>query len=294
MEGSKFMFDKILWATDGSLDSKEALIFAEVLAKKYNAGILSLFVTPEYQGVIDNFSTQEKDRFTRWIEDTLRKGEKKKLEDMGRDFKAKGISFSSEIREGIPYKEVLKVASENSVDLIALGKGRAGKRSMLGGTALKVIRQSKIPVLTARQNGRSTDIRRILVPTDQSRGLSGDFKYAVELSTTFGATIFLLNVVEVGEYKFPLEIVEQMKGFCLRELKENIGKVKISKNIEACVDAAKNAWSGIVKFVNDNDIDIIVMMTYGGGKIREQFIGSVTQKVIQESPCPVITLTPHA
>lgn len=287
------MFDKILWATDGSLDSKEALIFAEVLAKKYNAGILSLFVIPEYQGVIDNFSAQEKDRFTRWIEDILIKGEKKKLEDIKRDFNEKGISFSSEIREGIPYKEILKVASENRVDLIALGKGRAGKRSMLGGTALKVIRQSYIPVLTARQDGKSSDIKKILVPIDQSRGLSEDFKYAVELSKTFGSTIFLLNVVEVGEHKFPLEIVEQMKGFCLRELKENIGKVKISKNIEACVDAAKNAWSGIVKFVNDNDIDIILMMTYGWVKIREQFIGSVTQKVIQESPCPVITLTPH-
>lgn len=293
MEGSKFMFDKILWATDGSLDSKEALIFAEVLAKKYNAGILSLFVIPEYQGVIDNFSAQEKDRFTRWIEDILIKGEKKKLEDIKRDFNEKGISFSSEIREGIPYKEILKVASENKVDLIGLGKGRAGEKSMLGGTALKVIRQSYIPVLTARQDGKSSDIKKILVPIDQSRGLSEDFKYAVELSKTFGATIFLLNVVEVGEHKFPLEIVEQMKGFCLRELKENIGKVKISKNIEACVDAAKNAWRGIVKFVNDNDIDNIVMMTYGGSKIREQFIGSVTQKVIQESLFPVITLTPH-
>lgn len=288
------MIDQILWATDGSSDSKEALMFAEVLAGKYKAGVLSLFVMPEYQGVIDNFSAQEKDRFTRWMEDTLRKGEKKKIEDIGRGFNAKGITFSSDIREGIPYKEILKVASENRVDLIALGKGRAGQKSMLGGTALKVIRQSNIPVLTARQNGKSSDIKRVLVPTDQSRGLSDDFKYAVELSKTFGASIYLLSIVEVGEYKFPLEIIEQMKGFCLRELKENIGKVKISENVEACVEAAKNAWSGIVKFVSDNDIDIIVMMTYGGGKIREQFIGSVTQKVIQESPCPVITLTPHA
>jgi nucleotide-binding universal stress UspA family protein len=34
------------------------------------------------------------------------------------------------------------------------------------------------------------------------------------------------------------------------------------------------------------------MMSYGGGKLKEDFIGSVAEKVIQEAPCPVITMTP--
>jgi len=85
-----------------------------------------------------------------------------------------------------------------------------------------------------------------------------------------------------------------MKGFCFRELNENVGKVKIGENIDVAVEASKNAWSGIIKFVNSKDIDLIVMMTYGGGKLKEEFIGSVTQKVIQEAPCPVLTITPYS
>jgi nucleotide-binding universal stress UspA family protein len=83
-----------------------------------------------------------------------------------------------------------------------------------------------------------------------------------------------------------------MRGFAYREIVESMGKVKIKENIEASVEVAKNAWRGIVGFANEGDIDLIVMMSYGGGKLKEDFIGSVAEKVIQESASPVITMTP--
>lgn len=285
------MIHKILWASDGSKDSIQALKHAELMAKKLKAQILSLLVIPDYYDVAENFPPDEKQRFAKWIEETTTK-ERKVLEDIGKDFKEKGINFKIEITSGIPYRQILKVADREKVDLIALGKGRAVERSILGGTALKVLRSSRLPVLTARGDGKSLEIKRILVPTDLSHGLSKDLNYAVELSTVFGATIYLLNIVEVGEHAFPPEIVEQMRGFAYREIVESMGKVKIKENIEASVEVAKNAWRGIVGFANEGDIDLIVMMSYGGGKLKEDFIGSVAEKVIQESASPVITMTP--
>jgi len=285
------MIHKILWASDGSKDSIQALKHAELMAKKLKAQILSLLVIPDYYDVAENFPPDEKQRFAKWIEETTTK-ERKVLEDIGKDFKEKGINFKIEITSGIPYRQILKVADREKVDLIALGKGRAFERSILGGTALKVLRSSTLPVLTARGDGKSLEIKRILVPTDLSHVLSKDLNYAVELSTVFGATIYLLNIVEVGEHAFPPEIVEQMRGFAYREIVESMGKVKIKENIEASVEVAKNAWRGIVGFANEGDIDLIVMMSYGGGKLKEDFIGSVAEKVIQESASPVITMTP--
>ncbi len=285
------MIHKILWASDGSKDSIQALKHAELMAKKLKAQILSLLVIPDYYDVAEKFPPDEKQRFAKWIEETTTK-ERKVLEDIGKDFKEKGINFKIEITSGIPYRQILKVADREKVDLIALGKGRAVDRSILGGTALKVLRSSTLPVLTARGDGKSLEIKRILVPTDLSHGLSKDLNYAVELSTVFGATIYLLNIVEVGEHAFPPEIVEQMRGFAYREIVESMGKVKIKENIEASVEVAKNAWRGIVGFANEGDIDLIVMMSYGGGKLKEDFIGSVAEKVIQESASPVITMTP--
>ena len=285
------MIHKILWASDGSKDSIQALKHAELMAKKLKAQILSLLVIPDYYDVAEKFPPDEKQRFAKWIEETTTK-ERKVLEDIGKDFKEKGINFKIEITSGIPYRQILKVADREKVDLIALGKGRAVERSILGGTALKVLRSSTLPVLTARGDGKSLEIKRILVPTDLSHVLSKDLNYAVELSEVFGATIYLLNIVEVGEHAFPPEIVEQMRGFAYREIVESMGKVKIKENIEASVEVAKNAWRGIVGFANERDIDLIVMMSYGGGKLKEDFIGSVAEKVIQESASPVITMTP--
>lgn len=288
------MIHKILWATDGSNDSSEALRYVELLAVKYKAGVIGLSVVPDYRGVIEGFPVEEKYRFVRWMEGSVKEKGKKRLEEIEKDFSAKGLSFKKELVDGIPYKEILRVASENKVNLIAMGKGREAERSILGGTALKVLRESKIPVLTAREDSGRSGIKSILVPTDQSRGVYRDFKYAVELSNMFGARIHILNVVETGEQRFPPEILDQMKGFCFRELKENIGKVKIGENIDVSVETSKNAWSGIINFVDAKDIDLVVMMTYGGGKFKQEFIGSVTQKVIQEVHCPVLTITPFS
>ena len=285
------MIHKILWASDGSKDSIQALKYAELLAKEYKAQIFSLLVIPDYYDIAEQFPSDEKQRFAKWIEETKAK-ERKALEDIGKDFKEKGISFKIEITSGIPYREILRIADREKVDLIALGKGRAVEKSILGGTALKVLRRSPLPVLTAREDGKSLEIKRILVPVDLSHGLSKDLKYAVELSKVFSATIYLLNVVEVGEHAFPPEIAEQMRGFSYKEIVESMGKVKIKENIEAYAEVAKNAWRGIVKFEDERDIDLIVMMSYGGGKLKEDFIGSVAERVIQESVCPVITMTP--
>jgi nucleotide-binding universal stress UspA family protein len=288
------MVHKIIWATDGSKDASEALKYVDMLAVKYKASVIGLSVVPDYNGVIEGFPAEEKNRFVKWMDGSVKEKEKKRLEDIEKGFSARGLIFRKELVDGIPYKEILRVATENKVNLIAMGKGRAAERSILGGTALKVLRKSNIPLLTAREDSGRSGIKRILVPTDQSRGLYRDFKYAIELSKAFGARIYILNVVETGEQRFPPEILDQMKGFCFRELNENIGKVKIGENIDVSVEASKNAWSGIIKFVDSKDIDLIVMMTYGGGKFKEEFIGSVTQKVIQEAPCPVLTITPYS
>jgi len=285
------MIDRILWTSDGSKDSSEALKYVELLAKKFKARVFGLYVIPDYYELAERLPSDGKNKFTKWVEETKSK-ERKSLSDVAKHFKEKGTGFDVEIAVGIPYKEILRVAHREKVDLIAMGKGRPVEKSILGGTALKVLRQSSFPVLAARGDGKSLNIKRVLVPTDLSHGLPKDFKYAVELSKEFGASVYLLNVVEVGEYGFPLEIVEQMKGFSLREIEENIGKVNVKENFQACVEVAKNAWKGIVKFAEDKNIDLIVMMTYGGGKFKENFIGSVAEKVIQESSCPVIAMKP--
>jgi nucleotide-binding universal stress UspA family protein len=151
------MIDNILWASDGSTDSIQTLKYAELLAKRFKAGILGIFVIPDFYKVVEKIPSDERNKFIKWIEETKSK-ERTTLENIARDFKEKGMRFGIEVTSGIPFKEILRVAERDKVDLIAMGKGRPVGESILGGTALKVLRQSPVPVLTAREGGKSLDI----------------------------------------------------------------------------------------------------------------------------------------
>ena len=62
-------------------------------------------------------------------------------------------------RDGIPFVETLRVAEEEEVCLIVLGKGRSAVAEMLAGSTFEnVIRQSRRPVLVVR-GGRCGGIR---------------------------------------------------------------------------------------------------------------------------------------
>lgn len=62
------------------------------------------------------------------------------------------VDATSFLRIGNPVEEILKFASENSVDLIVMGThGRSGIEHLLAGSVTeRVVRTSQCPVLTIR------------------------------------------------------------------------------------------------------------------------------------------------
>ena len=67
--------------------------------------------------------------------------------------KREGVHTERWIVEGHPAEEILRIAEEQSVDLIIMGTlGSSGiTRFLLGSVADKVIRTSRIPVLTVKK-----------------------------------------------------------------------------------------------------------------------------------------------
>jgi nucleotide-binding universal stress UspA family protein len=46
----------------------------------------------------------------------------------------------------------------------------------------------------------------------------------------------------------------------------------------------------IIQFAKEKDIDLIVMGTHGHTGLVHVLMGSVTEKVVRKSPCPVLTV----
>jgi len=288
----KVKINKIVWGADGTGDSAQALKIAEALSLKFKSRIVGISVIPDYYNVVNLFPPAEKTKFRDWVDLNLITARKDSMEKFRRDLSKKGTNFEYEIMKGIPAKAIANFAVKHDADLIALGRGRSVEKTILGGTALKVLRSSRVPVLTARGDKFKGGFKRIVVPVDLSHGLGKSFDYAVDLAAAFGSTVHVANVVETGYQKYPSELAEQLRGFAHRELKETVGSTRLKDDLIINTVIAPNGWRGIVDFAFEKKADLIVIMTYGGGRFKKEFIGSVAEKVIQEAHCPVITMTP--
>ncbi len=139
----------VLTAIDFSDSSDNAFQMALSMAKSFSAQLLVLHVINEpvdLRGFYVPHISFEK------LEDEIEEGAKKMMESFCRlnihDFE----NYESLIVPGLPYEQIISQGEEKSADLIVLGThGRSGLDHVLfGSTAEKVVRKSKIPVLTVR------------------------------------------------------------------------------------------------------------------------------------------------
>lgn len=142
-------FKKILFATDFSEGSSNALPYAASIAKQYGAKLY--FVHVMYDVV----------KTSGWYVPHVSMDELYK--DMEKNAKAQlEKSFVEEMRgykdvenvvlQGTPYEEISRFAEEKKIDLIIIGThGRKGlDRMLFGSTAEQVVRYAPCPVLTVR------------------------------------------------------------------------------------------------------------------------------------------------
>lgn len=284
------MINKIVCAFYGTENPKQFIDFIVYFAEKLKSEIILLYAKPRpyFEGLEDIPANHSK-LYTSWIEDTAKR-EIKKLENISKNISYKGFKSKIEVREGVLYEEILDFADEVNADLIAVSRKKHLVNEPIPRTALKLIRQSDIPVITVNGSSKEHNIDNILVPTGLFDLNSNDLKYAIDLSDYFKSKIFQLNVLETEDYNFPSDLVFTYMDDAYKRISQmNLG----DENIEQHVVESKNAYLGISGFVEDRDIDLIVMNTYRGEQgEKKDFIGSVAERVLQNVDCPIITIRP--
>lgn len=140
--------------------------------------------------------------------------------------------------------------------------------------------------------------RRILVPVDFSETSNAAVDYATFLAKTFGARIELLHVNDPilfvsGEAVFVgADRVETAREYGLRLASEELEKLsarleKENVNVRTTIEEGV-PWERIV--AASGRADLVVMGTHGRTGISRVFLGSVTDKVVQRSASPVLTV----
>lgn len=151
--------DKILYATDLSVNSQPAFNYAASLAERYGAKIIVMHVlelTPlnpylQMKGFkgIDEWERIEKNRGEQLLRLIALKL-KEMCAEMNSHVSACTIGDDQiVIRKGVPFEEILGTAQETGADLIVIGTHGYGmvQDALMGGTARRLVRRSRKPVL---------------------------------------------------------------------------------------------------------------------------------------------------
>ncbi len=142
-------------------------------------------------------------------------------------------------------------------------------------------------------------LKTVLVPVDFSETSDAALRYGKALAQAFGASLHLLHVVQ-EPYSQPWAV--EAYGFSLATLQEDWikdARTRLDQSVTADDRTALHAKTTtllghpvteILRYAADEKIDLIVMGTHGRGPLGHMIMGSVAERVVRRSPCPVLTV----
>ena len=136
---------------------------------------------------------------------------------------------------------------------------------------------------------------RILVPTDFSAPADAALSYARLLARTFDASLHLLHVTDPPSTA-PGATADRRDRVpaTLRELRDRLTAEDRSPDVAVLAIEAPDTAREIVQTARSMDASLIVMGTHGRRGFKRLLLGSVTEAVLREAPCPVLTVPPYA
>jgi len=145
--------------------------------------------------------------------------------------------------------------------------------------------------------------QKILLPTDGSKFAEKAAKHAIWIASRSGAEIIVLNVIETSSLVgLPAEdLIVKIKEMLKEEGRRSLER--ISEMITQSEDESKikdlkitltteegSPADSILKTIENENVDLVVMGTSGKHGLDRFLLGSVTEKVVRSSTCPVLAV----
>jgi len=141
------------------------------------------------------------------------------------------------------------------------------------------------------------EFNRILATTDLSEQARPGVAKAAALARRLDSELILFMVVEddlppilgTASVENRAAILEDYRRRAGEELeafaRKDLADLRVSITVVVGV-----ASEEIVKFADENAVDLIVMASHGYGPLRQLFLGSTTERVLHHAACPVLVV----
>ncbi|MGD9138947.1 MAG: universal stress protein, partial [Desulfobacterales bacterium] len=144
-------------------------------------------------------------------------------------------------------------------------------------------------------------IDKILFPSELREYSLKILPYVISMSEKYNSTIYLLHVIDDiskwGGFYLPHISLDLYQKEAM-EAAENFMDTVCEQQMKGCPNFERRILSGdptaeILKTIDSEAIDLVVMGTHGYKGLEHAIFGSVARKVVKNSPVPVLTINPY-
>jgi nucleotide-binding universal stress UspA family protein len=291
---TRVAFKNILFATDFSNVSQQALLHALAMAKRYESKLTVLHVAPpEMQQPIPMEPVP--------IEMDWQKHKAAASLAKLQDFEPLHMyPHEAVLRQGNPWVEMSEVIADKGIDLIVLGthgRGMIGTL-LLGSVAEQVLRNATCPVMTVGPDVAPALVDReqlahVLFATDFSEDSISALPYALSVAEEDNAELTLMHVLEELR-PMPIEYSQELLADYRQRLWDLVPKDACLWCKPQVVVEVGDAGASIVRAAHDRQADLIVMGVHGGGAMASHLPWTVIHSVVRHARCPVLTTRGNA
>jgi nucleotide-binding universal stress UspA family protein len=136
----------------------------------------------------------------------------------------------------------------------------------------------------------------VLCPIDLGPNTGLTLDAARHLAEDSKAKLIVLHIVPlpleaVGQPMLvePLSSAQDEARARMEQLAKGLG-LKVPYEVAAVIGDPSHE---IIRAINEHDADVVVMATHGRTGLSRFFLGSVAERVVRESPVPVLTVPAH-
>jgi nucleotide-binding universal stress UspA family protein len=192
------------------------------------------------------------------------------------------------IESGNISTQIVDAADKIKASIIVMGThGISGfAEFFIGSNAYKVATQSSCPVLTVQRHTTRKGFKNIVLPVDDSHASRQKVLHAVEFAKHYGSIVHLVELMPDNDpgtvRKFEV-IKKQLNDYLEAHDIPKKNKVLVGDNFAKLT----------MKYANDNDADLIMIMTEQDESITGFIMGPTAQQVVNHSQVPVLSITPE-
>ena len=139
--------------------------------------------------------------------------------------------------------------------------------------------------------------QKLLLATDLSEASESATDEAFELAERLGASLLIVSVIDPGSLLLPGGRF-RVRIDQVREWREQQAQALVERGRDVGIDVSFLVWTGdpgdmIVSAAEAERADMVLVGSHGRGAVGRFFLGSVSEHVVRNAPCPVLVVRPR-